>query len=223
MNDLTGLDEQIRQRLAAADEAREHCRKRVEQHQVELERRYEEFGKTADRLLGTIIRPRLARLAAHFDNAELLPPEQSSRYHATCRFRHTDRFPATATLVLSASHDAHVEHLVASYHLEILPVFFQFEGRDEKAFPLAEVKEAELAAWVETKLLQFVDTYLGLEMADAYQQDSLVTDPVCGSRITRTCAATQEERAGRRFFFCSETCHHKFTASPDRYASLSRR
>lgn len=63
-------------------------------------------------------------LAEHFDNVELLPSDQSSRYHCACRLRHTDHFPATAKLTLSVSHDSQVEKLLAGYEPETSPVFF---------------------------------------------------------------------------------------------------
>ena len=122
MTDPTDLDDQIRQRLAAAEAAKQRCRERVEQNRIDLERRYKEFGVTADRIVATLIRPRLGKLCRHFDNAELLQADQSSRYHAVCRFKHTERFPATTNLTLSVSHDERVQQFIAKYDLEILPV-----------------------------------------------------------------------------------------------------
>lgn len=212
MTDPNDLDIQIRQKLATAEAAKQRCRERVEQNRIDIERRYKEFGVTADRIVATLVRPRLEKLCGHFDNAELLQADQSSRYHAVCRFKHTERFPATTNLTLSVSHDERVQQFIARYDLEILPVFFQFERSDEHAQPLNRISEADLTAWFDEKLLQFVDTYLRLEMADAYQQESLVTDPVCGSRITKTCAAAQEQRGGATVYFCSHTCHQKFLA-----------
>jgi YHS domain-containing protein len=213
MTDPIDLDIQIRARMQAAEEAKQRCRERVEQGRVEIEGRFKKFGAIADGIVATIVRPRLQRLVSHFDNARLLPAEQSSRYHVVCRFTHTERFPATVTLELSVSHDERVERFITRYNLEIMPVFFQFERNDETAQPLEHVSDSEIAAWVDAKLLQFVDTYLRLEMADAYQQESLVTDPVCGSRITKTCAAAQEQLGKATHYFCSKTCHQKFLAS----------
>ncbi len=222
MTDLNDIDQKIQERLAAAEERRRRCQERVEQHQLELEQRFGRFGQTADRILQTLIRPRLQKLAEHFDNAELLPPEQSGRYRCDCRFRHAERFPATAKLTLSVSHDSRVEKLIAGYDLEILPTFFQFERHDEIVFPLDGVDESRLAQWLDAKLLQFVDTYLQLEMADQYQKENLVTDPVCGSRITKVCAVARQEYQGRTVYFCSRVCHSKFTAEPHLYTPAGK-
>ena len=43
------------------------------------------------------------------------------------------------------------------------------------------------------------------------------TDPVCGMGVDRA-KALSVEHAGRRHFFCSERCRHRFDADPDRYA-----
>jgi len=70
---------------------------------AEAERRWQAFGALADRLVQTIIRPRLERLAGYFENAHLLAPAESPRYRCVCHFRHTDRFPATTTLSLAVA------------------------------------------------------------------------------------------------------------------------
>jgi YHS domain-containing protein len=210
MGDLTDLDKKIRQRLAESEAAKQRCREQVEKNRIDIERRFSEFGATADRLVATVIRPRLEHLARHFHNAVLVAPDQSSRYEAVCRFKHTERFPATVTLTLSITHDERVEQLIGRYDLEILPVFFQFDRSDQLVQSLENVREEELANWIDQKLIHFIDAYLRLEMADAYQRDGLVTDPICGSRITKTCAAAQEVSNDATVFFCSKTCHQKF-------------
>ncbi len=223
MSDLTRIDALIRERLAAADERRRRCQERVEQRQLELDRRHQQFEQLADRIVATVIQPHMQKLCEHFHNAELLPPERSGRYHCTCLFRHTDRFPATTKLTLSLSHDAELEKLIAAYDLEILPIFFQFEHHDELAFPLHAVDEQRLVEWTERKLLQFVDTYLQLEVADQYQKENLVTDPVCGSRITKPCAVAQEKYQGSTLFFCSRPCHARFLENPAKYVQVAQK
>lgn len=217
MTELNNLDRQIRERLAAAEQRRRECQAQVERHQLELDQRLQRFDQLAGQLIQTVILPRLHKLAEHFDNAELLPLEQVKRYQCICRFRHTERFPASTKLSLTVSHDGQIQRLIVSYDLEILPVFFQFDRHDEVAFPLEGVEEQRLAEWVDAKLLQFVDTYLQLEIADQYQRENLVTDPVCGSRITKLCAVARQEYQGQTAYFCSHVCHAKFAAQPEQY------
>ncbi|HLG11460.1 MAG TPA: YHS domain-containing protein [Dehalococcoidia bacterium] len=44
-------------------------------------------------------------------------------------------------------------------------------------------------------------------------------DPVCGARVEVSSAVAVEECAGVRYYFCSHSCHERFNASPERYAS----
>ena len=46
-----------------------------------------------------------------------------------------------------------------------------------------------------------------------------VTDPVCGMTIDSDTAAATAEHEGRTYHFCSQHCHHTFTADPDTYAT----
>ena len=134
-----------------------------------------------DELVRNILAPRLVALAGYFDNSRFLPPEEAGRYHAACEFQPTERFPAKVKVELSVSTDGQAENLVAYYHLQILPVFFQFQGESQILFRLDEVDEARLATWVEERILDFVDTYLRLEELAAHTL----------ARAVRLCIATQ--------------------------------
>jgi uncharacterized protein len=44
-------------------------------------------------------------------------------------------------------------------------------------------------------------------------------DPVCGMQVTTAHASAKASFAGTVYYFCSDHCQHKFTASPARYAN----
>ncbi|MGO2632887.1 MAG: HAD-IC family P-type ATPase, partial [Galactobacter sp.] len=44
-----------------------------------------------------------------------------------------------------------------------------------------------------------------------------VTDPVCGMTLDPAQAAASEDVNGQTYYFCSESCHTKFLAQPERY------
>lgn len=57
-------------------------------------------------------------------------------------------------------------------------------------------------------------------MADfGFENDVMITDPVCGMRLTPETAVAQEEHEGWAYFFCSEGCHKLFQTAPERYSS----
>lgn len=221
MDETQELDRQIQERLAVAEQRRNLHQDHLRQRMMETEARYQRFHAVADRVIQTIIRPRMERLAEPFDNAKLEEPRPNS-HHVTCQFHRTDRFPASTTLDLGISPDTCIENLLATYRLEILPIYMKFEGQDQLGFPLDAVDGAQLAEWVDRKVLQFVDTYLRLEQVEPYQRENVVTDPVCGMRISKLFAAAQAEFQGHTYYFCVEDCRRKFAEQPARYASSAR-
>jgi len=46
-----------------------------------------------------------------------------------------------------------------------------------------------------------------------------VKDPVCGMEIDPATAAGSEEYEGTRYYFCSQSCHDRFMAEPEKYAA----
>jgi Cu+-exporting ATPase len=50
-------------------------------------------------------------------------------------------------------------------------------------------------------------------------QPKTVIDPVCGMAVDPTQAKFRAEQAGKTYFFCSESCWKKFTATPGEYLS----
>jgi YHS domain-containing protein len=220
MDEIQELDRQIQERLTAAQQQRNLHQDHLRQRMTETDARYLRFNTAADRIVQDIIRPRMELLAGRFDNAELEAPRSNS-HHVTCRFHRTDRFPASTTLDLGVAHDVRIENGLATYSLEILPIFMKFEGKDQLAFPLDTVDEGQLAEWLDRKILQFVDTYLRLEQAEPYQRENVVTDPVCGMQIAKPLAAGRAEYQGQTYYFCVEDCRRKFSEEPARYAEAS--
>src|SRR5262249_31188231 len=142
-------------------------------------------------LFKEIIRPRMEKLAGHFANARFPQCDPPRRQSCVCVFQNTTQFPASATLEVGVSRDGLCETLMVLYSLDILPVFFQFEGKDQLTFPLDRVDEQRVAEWVDQKILGFVETYLRLEATEQYQTPNLVTDPVCRMRINKAYAAAE--------------------------------
>jgi YHS domain-containing protein len=214
MTNLEALGHQIKEKLAASEKRWRLQQDHLGQRMIEFEARHRAFTAIADRLVEGIIRPRLRKLAEYFDKAALAEPDPQGRHTSVCRFAHTTRFPATTKLELAVSRDSPCETFLVLYSLEILPVYFQFENRDQLAFPLGRVDEAKVAAWVDQKILGFVETYLRLESCDQYQTDNLVIDPVCGMRVNKEYAAARVKYRGQNFYFCVEACKDRFLEDP---------
>jgi YHS domain-containing protein len=216
-DELNSLEREIENRLKTAEERRQMEKRHIATEMAAIERRHEAFSRSAGRLTSAVIRPRVERLAKFFDNAQFSDEEDPGGHRCVCRFNHAERFPATVKLAFSVAHDDEVRNIIVSRDLEILPIFFRFSPHEKLAFPLDRVDEPQLAAWVEQQIVAFVETYLQLEQSDQYQQETLVTDPVCGMRIRKSLAAAKQEYRGVTYHFCTEKCRELFVDAPDQY------
>jgi YHS domain-containing protein len=216
MNELTDLEKRINERLAESDIGRQLRQNHLQAQMAELEMRLQRYTAVADRLMESVIRPRMERLAACFAGVQA-PEVKQSRHSCVYRFLHSPRFPATVTLELGVTRDGDAQNVALQYALQILPVFTPVDGQAHFVMPLDAVDERQAAAWVEERILAFVDAYLRLETLDVYQDENVATDPVCGMRINKVLAAASLEYRGIRYYFCVDECRRKFAEAPERY------
>jgi YHS domain-containing protein len=222
MTEVNELDQKIAQKLAEHKMATADRHNHMAERMHAIEERHRRYTAIADRLIRQVIRPRLERLAGHFDNATLQSEDQSGRHQCVCIFQHTPRFPATARLELSVSRDGIAESVFVLSNASILPLFFSFDGEDQLQMPLDRVDELQIAAWIDKKILGFLDAYLKLENLEQYQAENAVACPVCNMRINKLFAGAQLKHRGKDFFFCVRECAEKFAADPDKYLSGKR-
>jgi YHS domain-containing protein len=218
MTSFDELDKQIDEKLGAQNERSVQYHHLVAERMRQHEEHQQRYTAISDRLVQEIIRPRMERLARRFDNAQLLCDRHAECYKCGCSFLRTPQYPATVKLEIGINCDHEFQNVSVRYELSIMPIFLQFEGKDELTLSMDHVDEEHVAAWVEEKLLGFVDTYLQLESVDQYQSENLVIDPVCGMRINQLYAEGQMQYEGRSYFFCVPECKEKFAADPQKYA-----
>jgi YHS domain-containing protein len=216
MSDLGAFEQRVKERLAETEERRRLRQNHLGQQMREFERRHREFTALADRIMEAIVRPRMLKLAGYLGNATF-PEAAGQRHHCRCCLERCQRFPAVARLELAVTHDGDYETVQVLYELELVPVFFAFKPKDQVAFPRGQVDEARVAAWVDDRLVEFLDTYLRLEVLDQYQGDNVVTDPVCGMQVNKNVAPARMEYQNRTYYFCLDECREKFAADPERY------
>lgn len=172
-----------------------------------LEQR-ERFADVVRRIIKTVVLPRMEELSRHFDNSVIKEHHGDDDFHCACCFDHTPRFPATVSLDVSLLPGGNT-NLSVKYVLEIFPVLMEYKRDEETVFPF-EGSEEEIGLWIEDKIVAFVDTYLRLETHPLYQKDNIVTDIVCGMRISSIAATSSAKRDGRTVYFCSDHCKDAF-------------
>jgi hypothetical protein len=182
MEDLKELENEIRTKLALATDRRQSEQESSERKTEERDVRRDAYQGAARQLMGSVIRPRIEKVMAFFPNALLSPAESDTESQWCCRFQKTAEFPASTKLSFLVSPDAALENAIVTYELEILPIYFKFQGHDQVVAPIAGVFDGHIAAWVDAKLLGFVDVYLQLQTHDQYQNSYQDSEPACGVR-----------------------------------------
>jgi YHS domain-containing protein len=216
MSDINDLERRIQEKLITSEEQRVHRRAHLRNNMSELNDRLHRFPVIADQLMANVIRPRLERVAKCFE--ALSPPRwETTRQNCQLRFKHTARFPATVTVEFGVTRDAAAKIVCVQWREMIVPLFFPVKGEDQLEMPMEGVDEGKAAAWVDGKLLQFVDDYLRLESTEPYQAENVTTDPVCGMSVNVLDAGAAMEYEGVRYYFCVEECRQKFAENPERY------
>jgi YHS domain-containing protein len=219
MADLSTFESQLEAKLRADTERNRREKEALITRRTELEQRHELFVRTARKLTDEILCSRVEKLANFFPNAKLRDGDPATPNRCRCEFQHTARFPATVTLELGVFHDGEIRNVILYCDTEILPVFFRYTPHQQSSQPLESVDPAKAAEWTEQRLIEFVDTYLRLEHSDQYQQDTLVSDPVCGARIRKMMAGSKHEYHGVVYFFCTAECEKIFAEAPAQYVA----
>ena len=106
------------------------------------------------------------------------------------------------------------------YEASMMPVFIKLNERDKLTLPLDDVPDDAVAAWVEERLLEFVDAYLRIDRGREDFDDEPATDPVCGMRISRSSAVASDSYRGHPYFFCSRECQERFAREPTAYVEV---
>jgi len=171
MSDLNQFERAVQAKLLVAERRRQFFKGQMQQRSGRLLGRSKQFSQTAEHLLQSVIRPRIEKMTVCLGDGELLSPDAVSRYQCVSRFGPAGRFPSSTKLGMAVSHDEQFEQIFLMYELEILPVPFAFEGKDQQNFPLQAVDEKRFIACVDERLLQFVDTYLRLKDGDWTPRD----------------------------------------------------
>jgi YHS domain-containing protein len=216
MTATNDFESRIREKLAASGEGRRERRDGLTQVMNQLDDRLIRYTAIADRLMKAVIKPRVDKLLDCLTDAP--PPQvEQTRHTLVCRFPHSPRFPATAAVEFGVTRDGDAYNVAVEYDLHILPAFVPINAQAHLVLPLDAVDEAKVAAWVEERILAFLDAYLKVEIVQQYQEENLVTDPVCGMRINKLNAASEVEYHGVKYFFCAEQCRRSFEEKPERY------
>jgi YHS domain-containing protein len=186
-------------------------------YMAQFEPNYRQCEQLAVRLLTTVVEPRLEALAKFFPGARLRPAVPEHRCVAWFGF--SERFPATARVEFTIDCDPQLDHAMLRFELSIIPSFLKYDAHDKLPIPLEKLDEELAAAWVEERLIAFLDAYLQLDRGEDDSSGVTATDPVCGMQVNAGTSLETDHR-GHTYYFCSEQCRQRFIEAPKRFVRL---
>jgi hypothetical protein len=176
MNDLNELEHKLRVKLALVTEKRQAAEETSERTTEASGLRLDAYKRAARQLMAGVLRPRIEKVMTFFPNALLSPAEADTESQWCCRFQKTAEYPASTKLSFFVSPDAGFENVLVTYDLEILPIYFRFQGHDQLTVALDSVPAASVADWIDAKLLGFVDAYVRTQTVKQYQLSGPFTE-----------------------------------------------
>ena len=218
MTRLEDFEARIAQTVSRSDEARVVEMREQDAEMVERIRVQTASECLADRLHRDEIRPRMEVVARRFDDAHLEHVKTLVGTFSICTLSRSERFPASTTLTIGVSFESSSQSTAATYNLQIIPVFMEYEAHDDLPIHVEEPDVDAIVAWIEHKLQTFVDTYLRVEYDPRYRKAGRHTDSVCGMVVEAGNVSHRSEYARRNFSFCSAACKQKFDQHPAFYA-----
>ncbi|HMP07571.1 MAG TPA: hypothetical protein PJ982_14575 [Lacipirellulaceae bacterium] len=195
------LTERIDAEFSASQGRWEELRARhIEAFQLRRQR-LERFEQTVD-ALRTLWEPKLDALAQRFGkNMAPHPIVEPGRRGLLIEF---ESKLANVTLFFGVSPDEDVQTLIFTYDVEILPALMDFTSHDELCLALDSVDEAQLAAWLDDRIVDFVQAFVALYDNPYYLQDHLFEDPIAKVKFPKFAAAATLEHNGEVLHFIAE-------------------
>jgi YHS domain-containing protein len=125
-------------------------------------------------------------------------------------------------LSFRVGHDGSIKNAIIDYHLEILPIFIEFDSHDQLVIPIDNPSESAIAAWIDDKLVGFTRTYFEMYFTEQYQKRSFEMDPVMNIRFPRAFAAGKKDYQGRTYHFYTIESLQAFKKAPWEYVETAK-
>jgi YHS domain-containing protein len=208
MSTAGSLTERIDAEFSAAESRLEQFRARRVQEYQDRQERLERFEQTILDELRKIWESRLDVLAKKFgQRMDVHPTVEPGSRSVTLEFKSS---LARIQLRFSVAPDAEVRKLVITYDVDILPILMKFDSHDQLELPLDAINGAQLAEWLDDRIVSFVRTYLALHENPYYLQSQMVQDPIAKVQFPKFAAAAQLEQNGKTIYFIDESTLREF-------------
>jgi YHS domain-containing protein len=206
----------VRLRLEAERDEQAAARAAVEEAMRRRRERAEQAAAAAVPLQHGVVVPLMETLARQLDvTVEHLT--LSTGLSAVVQRPRTGAFPARARLSIGVGWSEETGRVWLAADQMFTPVLLPLDRTTQFQLDAAAPDTEAITAWVQERILAFVDACLEVERSDVYRQAEHTMDPVCGMIVAVGPMTTVLERGGHRYHFCSATCRDRFAADPPRY------
>lgn len=219
MDELERFRGELKARLRASASAPGWSLAEIDDAMTAFQSRHEQFQDRARSLIEQVIKPRLDALLELFSSARTDCDEEMFRY--SCWFAASDRFPVTAKLEFSIGHNESLDRLFVCCEAALMPTFFQFQPHDRLTLELEGADPQRIAAWVEKRIGEFLESYLRYDRGADDLEEDIVTDPVCGMRLSRSQVHETSTYRGHLYFFCSAECRNRLEKDATQFVRFS--
>jgi YHS domain-containing protein len=213
------FDRRIQERLARYSQDREATAERIKSEVQERQRRKSRFEEIAGRLLSNVIEPLLQQVARQLGDAEVTVASSKGPCAACIIHVGGHSLSATLTMELGLSLEGNQAVIYGTIDGQHHSQPIHHDARTRLPFDRFDgFSESTASAWIEERVLQFVDYVLELR-----KSAEMEIDPVCGTQV-HPLHAQAKARIGRRdIYFCSEYCLELFQKDPQGFLSAKPR
>jgi hypothetical protein len=193
--------------ITAAKDKIKSAQTELLQEYAERQKRLEKYTAALPTILA-VAKPRLELLAKRFGEKAEVTPQVSGNTRAA---RFAVKSPlANIAMTVSAFPDRDVKNVVAEYDLRIIPILMQFDSHATFSTPIDKPDAAAFGAWLDDRLIGFVETYMKMHESEYYTKDEYVEDPVVKIKLPKFAAGATLTHDGQTYYLIDDTTKAEF-------------
>jgi YHS domain-containing protein len=158
--------------------------------------------------IAEIAKPRLEALAKRAgERVSVTPSVSGNRREAKFEFRSPKAY---ITLTFSVAPDREVKNAVVTKDLRIVPVLWTFSPHAEFSTPIATPDLNGLTKWLDDRIVEFVELFLGIHEEEVLEKAEFVEDPVAKVKLPKFAAGATLDHGGQTYYFIDDSTKAEF-------------
>lgn len=198
MTDVSRLRNRIDETLNHAKEKVQAQQQEILNEVLERKKRLEAYSAAQARVV-EVTKPRLQALAEWSGVRATVTPTLSETHRACLFDFHSPK--AQISLNFAMAPDLHVNNLIITYDLKIVPVLWRFRAHDEYCTPIENLDLDGISEWLDDRIVEFVELLITIHESEFYEKAEYVEDPVAKVKFPKFAAGATLEANGQTLYF----------------------